>query len=71
MKKLKALEKQLYQLEKIELPKKLKKLGESWKDSSDAWHQNAAFEQADEELAVLRIRIIELKKEIQNLKSQN
>jgi hypothetical protein len=49
----------------------LKKYGEATQESSDHWHQSALFEITDEEVAVTRSMIIELKKEILKLQKES
>lgn len=68
--KLKELKEKLVQLEKVKLPAALKKYGEVTRESSDSWHQSASFEIADEEVAITRSMIIELKKEILKLSQE-
>jgi hypothetical protein len=68
--KLRHLKKRLTQLENVKLPSALKKLGKASEVGSDRWHQSAPFEIADEEVAVIRSMIIELKKEILKLQKE-
>ena len=68
--KLEELKKKLAQLENVKLPAALKKYGEATQEGSDRWHQSASFEIADEEVAVIRSMIIELKKEILKLQKE-
>lgn len=65
--KLKELKKRLKELEEVKLKDALAKYGEAYQESGAAWHENAAWELADEEVSVLRAMVLEIKNEIRNL----
>lgn len=65
--KLKDLRKRLHELEDVKLKDALAKYGDAFQESGAAWHENAAWELADEEVSVLRAMVTEIKKEIRNL----
>jgi uncharacterized alpha-E superfamily protein len=65
--KLRELKKRLKELEEVKLKEALAKYGEAYQAATGAWHENAAWELADEEVSVLRAMITEIKTEIKNL----
>ena len=65
--KLKHLKNKLKELEEIKLKEALVKYGKAYQESGAAWHENAAWELADEEVSVLRAMISEIKAEIRGV----
>lgn len=55
----------LIQLEKIDLPQALKKLGEAAPEGD--WHENIEFEDAERQVYVIRAKINEVKKIINKI----
>lgn len=65
--KLRQLKTKLKELEEVKLKEALAKYGAAYQESGAAWHENAAWELADEEVSVLRAMINEIKAEIREV----
>jgi transcription elongation GreA/GreB family factor len=58
----------LKQLEEIELPKAMQRIGGAAPDGD--WHENAAFEDAERQVELVEVKIEEIKQLLKKLKKE-